>query len=1114
MPRLFLFLFCLFFAVSGTALAADNDNDGMEDSWELANGLDPGDPGDATDDPDSDNLNNLSEHTHLTNPHNHDSDGDWLHDDTEVLTYATDPNDMDSDGDGVNDFMELFTGFDPNDPADTNSDADNDGLTAYEEFNHGTNPNMYDSDGDWISDGQEVLTYGFDPNNPDTDGDGLSDFDELILDEDGDGLVYFQEIAAGTSINHPDTDGDLMTDGWEYNNNSDPLNAADANLDPDGDGFTTYEEFRLESDPDDPLSIPARLAPGYYESFEGSGIPPLWYTPETFPGSTWERNCNLFPSDGLCAFQAVAGDVSTINFMANFPAGNLTIAWAALTYGDFTITLDGVEFFSFTGAEVSWPEFTIPLSDGAHEISIRHSAASAAYGVVAIDAVNFTRNGLGYRPANHTCIAPPIPNTGSGVEQEYPFPEIPYFTMATKLLQAPGDASRWFVVEKKGLIKVFDVADPSNVRTYLDFSDLIYDTTKLEPGLLGLAFDPDFPTVPEVYVQYSNVDNYTTVSRIILDDTDAPVSPVEQVLLTLQKTSPHHYGGEVGFGPDDLFYMAFGDDNISRRAQETNSLYGKVLRIDVRGVAWPAPGYEIPAGNVFPATNPKCSEQYSGSDCPEIYAWGLRNPWRWSFDDLTGDFWLGDVGYGDWEEINLVQAGGNYGWACLEGSEFPGYYAESPICLTVLADGTTIPPVLEYSHAEGIAVIGGYVYRGSAMPEKYGRYIFGDFGAGGTGTIWEALPDGNGGYTKREIQSGPGQISSFAQGVDGELYYATYYNPDWNPGGTPPPAIIKLVPGEVTQEPPASVIPDDLAETGCVDPDDPTQLAEGLIPYEINARLWSDGAHKNRYMGLPDGTTIDINGEDDWNFPVGTVLVKDFHLGGKIIETRLLMNRLDTSLGAGKWEGFTYEWDDTETSATRVIGGKTKTIGSQLWTYPSGSQCDQCHTGAAGNSLGPETAQLNADILYAHSNAPVDQLDELDSIGMFTTPLSTPTDQLPRLADPSDESESLDARARAYLHSNCAHCHRPGTGIPVNMDLRYRTLFSNTNTCDAIPGHGDLGIGPSARLIAPGDPASSVIVARVSRRDSFGMPPLGTNIADTYAVQLLADWIDSLESCL
>ena len=1034
-----------------------------------------------------------------------------------MLTFGTDPNNPDTDGDGTKDFYELFLGFDPLDPADVGSDADNDGLTAFQEVAvHKTDPDNKDTDGDWVSDSAEVLTYGTDPNNPDTDGDGANDFFEVFYglnpvdptdydtsDNDNDGIGASHEtMLYGTDPNDADTDDDLMPDGWEITFNSDPLNAADADWDSDVDGFTTYEEFRLGSEPDDLTSVPEFLEEDYEESFEDSGLPGLWYTPTA--NAPWEQNCSVFAADESCALSAGTGEVSTVNFMARFPAGNLTLSWAAFTVHNFTVTLDGVEIYSFAGVYNGWTPMQIPISAGVHELSFRYDAVALPYGIVAIDAVSFTADEFAVRPDNLSCIAPPAEVSGSTVDKIKPFPQIPYFTLATKMLQPPGDSSRWFVLEQGGLVKVFDVADPADVRTYLDLSgDLIAEG---ESGLLGFAFDPDFPSVPEVYAVYSSAAKVTTLKRFILDDTDAPVSPVEQIVLTLNQSFTGHNGGDVAFGPDGMLYLAFGEDVRQDYAQQTTNLYGSMIRIDVRGVAWPSPAYTIPIGNAFPSTNPKCGPTSTNvADCPEIFAWGFRNPWRWSFDVETGDIWLGDVGNHDKEEINIVQVGGNYGWPCFEGTD-TGSCADPNVSM--------IAPTFEYTHADGRAVVGGTVYRGSAIPELYGHYVFNDLGGSGK-PIWELLPDGNGGYVKNQIQTLYSNTTNLAAGADNELYFIVHYSPDWNPGGWVPPSIGKLVPAvNGDPEAPVSPIADDLAATGCVDPLDPTQPALGLIPYDINARFWSDNAVKSRYMALPNGTTIDINGEDDWEFPVGTVLVKNFRLHGKLIETRLLMNRLDASIGAGRWEGFSYEWDDTETSATRVIGGKNKVIGSQNWIYPSGGNCDQCHTGASGGSLGPETAQLNREYLYPTTSEYVNQLEKLDEIGMFTSPLGASPDLLPRLVDPYDDSEPLEARARSYMHTNCAQCHRPGTGNPSNMDWRYTTLLANTNACDVAPSAGDLGIGPSARLIAPADPDSSVVLSRMSRRDAAGMPPIGSDIHDVEGAALLAEWIENLESCL
>jgi mono/diheme cytochrome c family protein len=195
-----------------------------------------------------------------------------------------------------------------------------------------------------------------------------------------------------------------------------------------------------------------------------------------------------------------------------------------------------------------------------------------------------------------------------------------------------------------------------------------------------------------------------------------------------------------------------------------------------------------------------------------------------------------------------------------------------------------------------------------------------------------------------------------------------------------------------------------------------------------------------------------------------------------------------------------------------VRGGKVRNVAGQDWIYPSESQCLECHTQAAGVALGPEIAQLNKDFTYPSTGRTANQLATLDHIVMFAAPLPGDPANLDRLADPSDAGAPLEARARAYLHTNCSQCHRPNGPTPSAMDLRYDTALSATNACDIDPENGALGI-VGARLIAPGDAARSIVVERMNRRDINGMPPLGSNVVDADGVALVSAWIDSLSGC-
>jgi uncharacterized repeat protein (TIGR03806 family) len=343
------------------------------------------------------------------------------------------------------------------------------------------------------------------------------------------------------------------------------------------------------------------------------------------------------------------------------------------------------------------------------------------------------------------------------------------------------------------------------------------------------------------------------------------------------------------------------------------------------------------------------------------------------------------------------------------------------------------------------------------------------------------------------VSSGIG-ISSFAADQDGELYITDYF------GGR----IRQLVQTSAG----ADLVPELLSDSGCVDPADITQPYAGLVPYDINAPFWSDGADKGRFIGIPDGTAISINARDDWEFPPGTVLVKNFRRSGRLIETRHLMRHPD-----GVWAGYTYEWNAAQTEATRVRNGKTENIDGDDWIFPDEAECLRCHTAVAGFALGPETSQMNRDFTYPQTGRTHNQLETFDVISMFASPLQGDPATLPAMPDPTDETADLGDRARAYLHTNCANCHQPGGPTPVNIDLRYTTLLPNTNACGIEPTSGDLGIN-MPQIIFAGDAARSVLVARMDDRlNVTAMPPLASILVDTDGVALITAWINGLSDC-
>jgi glucose/arabinose dehydrogenase len=329
--------------------------------------------------------------------------------------------------------------------------------------------------------------------------------------------------------------------------------------------------------------------------------------------------------------------------------------------------------------------------------------------------------------------------------------------------QAPGDSSRWFVAEKSGVIRVFaNNPSSSSSSIFFDISGVVASTG--EGGLLGFAFHPDFPITPEVFVSYTRGAPFRSfVSRFYSTDNGQSLSPlVEDVLIVNPQPATNHNGGDIAFGPDGLLYVGFGDGGGSgdpnENGQNTMNIHSAIVRIDVDGNS----PYEIPPSNPF-SMNAACTQGVGAAACPEIFAWGFRNPWRFSFDSVTGRLWAGDVGQNAWEEIDLVEVGENYGWNDREGAHC---FDPATGCANTFRE-----PHSEYAHALGRSVTGGFVYRGTDVPDLVGWYVFGDFV---TGRVFAFRADAAAGVTPEEMLVTSFSIVSFAEGIDGELYILDY----------------------------------------------------------------------------------------------------------------------------------------------------------------------------------------------------------------------------------------------------------------------------------------------------------------------------------------------------
>ncbi len=319
-----------------------------------------------------------------------------------------------------------------------------------------------------------------------------------------------------------------------------------------------------------------------------------------------------------------------------------------------------------------------------------------------------------------------------------------------------GDASgRIFVLEKAGRVVAL-AADGNNPRTFLDISERVGSSSS-EQGLLGLAFDPEFASNGRLFVYYTDRDGNTVIARFAANaERDAADPASEVILLTAAQPAANHNGGILAFGPDGYLYAGLGDGGAANdrfgNGQNLGTILGTVIRIDVSG-----------DGALAPADNPFVGQEGAR---PEIWAYGLRNPWRFSFDRLTGDLWIADVGQNQWEEVNVQPVGSrggeNYGWPIMEGT----HCFQADACQQ---DGLVLP-VAEYEHALGCSVTGGYVYRGAAQQALQGIYFYGDYCSG---RIW-GLAQVEGRWQNAELLSSGAQISSFGETEDGEVLVVDY----------------------------------------------------------------------------------------------------------------------------------------------------------------------------------------------------------------------------------------------------------------------------------------------------------------------------------------------------
>lgn len=663
---------------------------------------------------------------------------------------------------------------------------------------------------------------------------------------------------------------------------------------------------------------------------------------------------------------------------------------------------------------------------------------------------------------------------------------------ALDMIPVPGLA-QWLIAENGGTIWcVPDDVTATKASVAIDIKSLHKDCDHV----YGMAFHPQFARNRLVVITYTNGDKLADGSRLsrfkVVQERPLVIDPKsEEILLTWR--SGGHNGAAVAFGPDGMLYLSTGDSEVPNppdpisTGQDISDLLSSILRIDVDH-AEAGKMYGVPQDNPFVKTPGARSE---------VWAYGLRNPWKMSFDRRTGNLWCGDVGWQEWESIYLIKRGGNYGWAATEGSnvlDLKRKGGPSPIT----------PPVLTHSHAEAASITGGFVYHGKRLPELEGAYLYSDYE---TGKIWALWHDGTQIMRHEEIADTPYAVVSFAQGEDGELYFLHYGSP-----GTVHRLVRNPNAGKATS------FPHKLSETGLFSDVASQAPAAGVLPFGVHAAMWADGAAAQRFAGMVAGSGgIITKVKTDKNtgrpratmkWPKDAVLAKTVRMelrqgdasSTKNIETQLL------HFDGEAWNAYSYRWNDAGTDAELVgqagderkldLAGKSFPEGRHHYNYRfhSRAECLRCH-----NAWGNFALSFNPQQLVGP--------ESLIAAGCFDGEFLKGSNA--RLVDPQDEKESLESRARAWLHTNCAACHREHGGGSVPLMVNAEMPVNEMRAVDEKLTRGDFGMA-DARVIAPGLPGSSVLLHRIAKSGAGHMPMIGAHEVDVRGLQLLAAWMRSL----
>ncbi|MGB6220833.1 PQQ-dependent sugar dehydrogenase [Haloferula sp.] len=1171
-----------------TIVDNDTDDDDMPDDWERDNGLIVGIDDSALDedsDGGADGLTNLEEYQNGTDPQDSDSDNDGFNDGAEVAA-ETDPRNSGSYP-GSNPDPDLIgrDSFDYDDGAIAGANGgahwDFDNSTANDSFLGHTGPsapwvatggspqvvggvlvtqnssakrNYFGTDeasgaiGEAGQNDRRAVYYRFEmtrragatwggassfdfgterylfgvPNtaNPAT---GNREFAIHDLDTNAHGYSGIQAVTDQTYTIVAKLDYDA--------------NLAALYLDPD---LSQAEEFNT------PVATYAHTS-GYWSTgirlgsgsggdveWDGVRVATTWDALEDGPPVTADDSVTMAYGK-KARLQVLANDTGSLN-----PA-SLTITRAPST-GTATANPDGSILYQHT---------TGAPPDDSFEYEVSNASGTLTTGATVT--VTFSKN---YRfSTNFVDMPSSAPATALTVEDAFPGLT---FSFPHGFSGVPGDGGKLFVAEGEGRIYLVPnlAAKPTNADKILvaDLTGQVNHDNN-EKAMKGIAAHPDWENNGYIYVTYNSSAGTVRVSRLTCLTSPPYTAGSEQILIDQADPSSFHNISSCRFGADGYLYVGIGDgDSGGQNDNENNSqhidknLWSCIMRLDVDKLPGnlepnvdpdiPRDGsgkayFSIPADNPFVGATSFNGVVVDPSEVrTEIYLTGMRNPWQFSPEDLDGngsvdEVWVADVGSASREEIGVYTAGQNGGWAWREGT-LAGARSGQVINGANEAAATLTEPLWDYTRGggalQGNSVTGGFIYRGTSLPELTGKYVFADFISGNIWSLERTLPE----PTVVRLAGEVGIVALTTDPASGDILFLDRGNTGGNPGVG---SIKRLTLGTVD-----TTFPDRLSQTNFfADLSDLTPNPGGVF-YQPNLRFWSDFAEKSRWFLLNDTTdTVSYSESNPWSFPQGMVWVKHFDyptewetfsrvIDGQAVTDRRPVDgspsrRLETRFlvrtASGSY-GVSYRWNNLNSgpqteAALADNNGETFEVNITIddspssipWNIPSRSACLTCHTPEAGHALSFNTPQLNTEGIIA--DVPGNFVGLLDVAG-YITGLDDDPAELPRHLRPDETTYSLEARVRSYLEVNCAYCHQAGGTGGGNWDGRAHLTLAETGLVNGIPVDGPLS--PGDLLVVPGHPDASIIYNRTAAANGYSrMPPLATEVIDLEGAQLLAEWI-------